>query len=69
MTNWLTTDEAAEQIPETAHSIAEKCKRGEIKAARLGRRWAIKQSDLDAFMASKVPVTAGRRSTIDRGVR
>lgn len=67
MTIWLTTEEVAERIKETSHTVAQRCASGQIPATKLGKNWRIREDDLEAVMApinvsaTKVRNTAQRR--------
>lgn len=51
MTIWLTTEEVAQRIKESKHTIAQRCASGQIPATKLGGEWRVKEDDLEAWMA------------------
>ena len=52
----LTVEEAAELLKITPYTIREMIKRGEIPAAKIGRFYRIKRSDLIALVSTMPPV-------------
>lgn len=66
MTRYLDTTEAAERTGETAPTIMRRCKAGLIPATKIGNKWRIAESVIDAMLAPSnqaggVQSTAGRR--------
>jgi excisionase family DNA binding protein len=47
---YLTTAEVALVLRETRENTSRRCKRGEIEAVRIGRKYLISQAALDAFL-------------------
>lgn len=63
----LTTDEAAARLRETPATIARNCAAGLIPAARIGGRWLIAESVIDAMLKpTNVDHITRTRSTATR---
>jgi excisionase family DNA binding protein len=67
MTTYLTTDEVADRLRETPATIARQCAAGKIPAARIGGRWLIAESVVEAMLQpTNVDRTTRTRSTATR---
>jgi excisionase family DNA binding protein len=61
MTEWLTTEQAGDQIGMTADYVARQCASGAIRAKKLGTEWRIAVKALEQFMGSSEPAPAARK--------
>lgn len=52
---YLTTAEVALVLRESRENTSRRCKRGEIEAVRVGRKYLISQAALDAFLTPAPP--------------
>jgi len=58
----LTIGEAARRLGVHRQTLRAAIDRGEIPAARLGRRWLVPTTAIDDLLAGRVPSTHGPRS-------
>lgn len=58
---FLTTTEVAHLLKVSRNTVPELCRRGEIKARRVGRQWRILKTDLDVYMGTAKPSGRGRK--------
>lgn len=66
MIRYLTTEQAAERTGETPPTWMRRCKAGLIPATKIGNKWRIAESAIEAMLAPSnqgpaVQSTAGRR--------
>lgn len=52
MDRWMKVEEACQLLQISAYSMRKKLREGEIKGARYGNQWRIKEKDLEAYMKS-----------------
>jgi excisionase family DNA binding protein len=55
----VTINEAAERLGLHVESLRRMCRRGQVPAAKFGRVWRLRQSDIDALFARE-PEAAAR---------
>lgn len=56
---YLSVRESAEWYSFSVDVIYDRCRRGEIRAIRVGRQWRIRRSDLEAWITEETARAAG----------
>ena len=65
----LTTTEVAAKANTTRHTVEREIKRGNLKAEKLGRQWAIKQDEAERWAAQFRPYAGLRTPKAAAAVR
>ena len=64
----MTPAEAAAYLHLSANTVKRKALRGEVPAAKTGRKWLFRRSDLDAWLSAGGLVARERPDALDRAL-